>query len=29
LTDEGSACFWPLKPKTRAKGAHIGFVWRL
>jgi hypothetical protein len=28
LTDEGSACFWPLKPETRARGAHIGFVWR-
>jgi hypothetical protein len=26
LTDEGSACFWPLKPKTRARRAHIGFV---
>jgi hypothetical protein len=29
LTDEGSACFCPRKPKTRARGAHIGFVWRL
>jgi hypothetical protein len=25
LTDGGSACFWPLKPKTRARRAHIAY----